>query len=130
MNKVTFTMGRHLPGQSSVQKVSFFYAMTDNKTQEQIAISINKNKMLISGMESGKNNPPIGEDLKKVILALGLDENEKREFEIVAAMERNTLPDQIIELIKRDDRIIKLLYEIDNNELTNDKYKKMIKLLK
>lgn len=99
------------------------------KTQEEIAVSINKNKMLISGMESGKNNPPIREDLKKVILTLGLDENEEKEFEIVAAMERNTLPDSIIDLIKKDARIIQLLYELKKNELTDEKYDKIIKLL-
>lgn len=101
-----------------------------NKTQEQIAISINKNKMLISGMESGKNSPPTGEDLKRVILELGLDENEEREFEVVAAMERNTLPDKLIELIKKDNRIIQILYQIKNKELTDEKYKRIIKILK
>lgn len=37
MRNVTFTIGRHLPGQSNVQKVSFFYATTDQKNKEEVA---------------------------------------------------------------------------------------------
>jgi hypothetical protein len=37
MRNVTFTIGRHLQGQSNVQKVSFFYATTDNKSKEEVA---------------------------------------------------------------------------------------------
>ena len=101
-----------------------------HKTQEEIATSINKNKMLISGMESGKNNPPTGKDLKKIMKELGLDDDEKKEFEILAAMERNTLPDKLIELIKKDKRIIEILYKISNEKLTDEKYKEIIKILK
>ena len=101
-----------------------------NKNQEEIATSINKNKMLISGMESGKNNPPMGKDLKKIMKELGLDDDEKKEFEILAAMERNTLPDKIISLIKKDKRVLELLYEISEKKLTNEKYKEIIEILK
>lgn len=37
MRNVTFTIGRHLQGQSNVQKVSFFYATTDDKSKEEAA---------------------------------------------------------------------------------------------
>ena len=49
-----------------------------HKTQEEVANSINKNKMLISGMETGKNNPPIGDDLKNIMECLGLNEEEEK----------------------------------------------------
>lgn len=101
-----------------------------HKTQEEIATSIKKNKMLISGMESGKNNPPIGKDLIKMMKELGLDEEEKREFETIAAMERNTLPDKLINLIKKDKRVIEILYEISDKKLTDEKYKEIVKILK
>ena len=76
------------------------------KTQEYIDKIMGKKKMLISGMETGKNNPPQGEDLENMMCALGLDDNEKNEFRKKAAFERNTLPDEIINMIKEDERIL------------------------
>ena len=68
------------------------------KTQEYIAKLMGKKKMLISGMETGKNNPPQGKDLENMMCALGLDDNEKNEFRKKAAFARNTLPDEIINM--------------------------------
>lgn len=36
--------------------------------------------MLISGMKTGKNNPPIGNDLKNIMECLGLDEVRKEDM--------------------------------------------------
>jgi len=101
-----------------------------HKTQEEIANSINKNKMLISGMETGKNNPPIGDDLKNIMECLGLNEEEEKEFKIIAALERGTLPNELITLVKDDKRIIDILYKIKEKKLTNEKYEKINKILK
>ena len=99
------------------------------KTQEYIAKIMGKKKMLISGMETGKNNPPQGEDLENMMCALGLDDNEKNEFRKKAAFARNTLPDEIINMIKEDERILEILYEIKQTKFTNQKYKKIIEIL-
>lgn len=99
------------------------------KTQEQIAAFMGKNKMLISGMETGKNNPPKGEDLIKMIKALGLEEREILEFKNKAAFERSTLPDEIIKMIKEDERVLDILYQINEKNLTDEKYKEVIAIL-
>lgn len=99
------------------------------KTQEYIAQAMGKKKMLISGMETGKNNPPQGEDLEKMMDALGLNDNEKIEFRTKAAFQRDTLPDEIVKMIKEDERILEILYEIKKSKLTNKKYKKIKEIL-
>lgn len=99
------------------------------KTQEYIAQAMGKKKMLVSGMETGKNNPPQGEDLEKMMEALGLDDNEKIEFRTKAAFQRDTLPDEIVKMIKEDERILEILYEIKKSKLTNKKYKKIKEIL-
>lgn len=99
------------------------------KTQEEIANHIGKNKMLISGMETGKNNPPKGEDLDKMIEVLGLDKLEIIEFRSKAAFERDTLPNEIIEMIKKDSRILEILYRINEKHLTEEKYNEIKQIL-
>ena len=101
-----------------------------HKTQEEIANSINKSKMLISGMETGKNNPPTDDDLKKIMECLELNEEEKKEFKTIATLERGTLPNELITLVKDDKRIIDILYKIKEKKLTNEKYKKINEILK
>lgn len=100
------------------------------KTQECLAELIGKNKMLISNMEKGKNNPPRGKDLDNMIDALGLDDKERKEFQIEAALERGTLPNEIINRVKEDKRILEILYEINKSKFTNQKYKKIIEILR
>lgn len=99
------------------------------KTQESIAKAIGKKKMLISGMETGKNNPPQGEALENMMDALGLDDNEKIEFRTKAAFERDTLPNDIIKMLKEDKRILEILYEIKKTIFTDKKYLKIKEIL-
>lgn len=99
------------------------------KTQEYIAQAMGKKKMLVSGMETGKNNPPQGEDLEKMMEALGLDDNEKIEFRTKAAFQRDTLPDEIVKIVKEDERILEILYEIKKSNLTDKKYKEIKEIL-
>lgn len=99
------------------------------KTQEHIAQAMGKKKMLVSGMETGKNNPPQGEDLEKMMEALGLDDNEKIEFRTKAAFQRDTLPNEIVKIVKEDERILEILYEIKKSNLTDKKYKKIKEVL-
>lgn len=99
------------------------------KTQEYIAQAMGKKKMLISGMETGKNNPPQGEDLENMMNALELEDNEKIEFRTKAAFARDTLPNEIVKIVKEDERILEILYEIKKSKFTDKKYKKIKEIL-
>lgn len=64
-------------------------------TQEALAKAIGRSKMTISQFESGKNSPPQGELLNKIIAALDLSENETDKIVFLAAKSRKTMPQDI-----------------------------------
>ena len=64
-------------------------------TQETLAKAVGRQKMTISQFEQGKNAPPQGELLNKLIDALALNEEEKQKLRYLAALSRNTLPGDI-----------------------------------
>lgn len=64
-------------------------------TQEMLADAIGRKKMTISQYEQGKNAPPQGELLDKLILAMSLDAEEERELRYLAALARNSVPSDI-----------------------------------
>jgi len=121
-------------GGGSLQQNSFGEFLREKrkehgKTQEYIAQAIGKKKMLISGMETGKNNPPQGENLENMMNALGLDDDEKIVFRTKAAFARDTLPNEIIKSVKEDERILEILYEIKKSDFTDIKYKQIKEIL-
>ena len=61
-------------------------------TQEELAIAIGRKKMAISMFETGKNLPPSGELLEKIIAALSLTEDQADCLRYFAAKERRELP--------------------------------------
>lgn len=66
-------------------------------TQEQLAIAIGRSKMTISQFEKGKNAPPQGELLDKIIVALSLTQSEKSKLLFLSARSRGILPNDIEE---------------------------------
>ena len=66
-------------------------------TQEILAKAIGRKKMTISQFEQGKNAPPQGELLNKIILALALNGDQEQKLRYLAAASRNTIPSDIAE---------------------------------
>lgn len=66
-------------------------------TQEMLAEAIGRQKMTISQFEQGKNAPPQGELLNKLIAALSLSEEQERNLRYLAALSRNSVPSDIAE---------------------------------
>lgn len=64
-------------------------------TQEELAKAVGRGKMTISQFEQGKNAPPQGDLLNKLIVALTLTEDEECNLRYLAALSRNTLPSDI-----------------------------------
>lgn len=64
-------------------------------TQESLAEAVGRSKMTISQFENGKNSPPQGELLNKIIAALDLSENEREKIVFLAAKSRKTMPQDI-----------------------------------
>jgi transcriptional regulator with XRE-family HTH domain len=69
-------------------------------TQNELAKAIGKSSMYISNIESGKNlSPPRQSDLLVMANKLGLEKKERNSFFEVAAANRSTLPQEMIDYI-------------------------------
>lgn len=64
-------------------------------TQEQLAEAIGRGKMTISQFESGKNAPPAGELLTKIVDALVLTPEQTHELIFLSSEERRSIPSDI-----------------------------------
>lgn len=64
-------------------------------TQEQLAKAINRSKMTVSQFEKGKNAPPQGELLEKIISALSLTPEQENKLRFLASETRKTIPSDI-----------------------------------
>lgn len=61
-------------------------------TQEKLADAIGRQKMTISQFEQGKNAPPQGELLEKIIDVLMLDDDEAYRLRLLAYQSRQKVP--------------------------------------
>lgn len=74
-------------------------------TQEQLGEAVGKKKMTISLIENGKNDPPQGEFLEKIISALSLKSAEECKLRDLAAFARGNIPSDILEYFKDNENI-------------------------
>lgn len=66
-------------------------------TQEELAKSIGRGKMTISQFEQGKNFPPQGELLQRMVSALSLSSEEEEKLLFLSAKARKCIPVDIEE---------------------------------
>lgn len=64
-------------------------------TQEQLAKAIDRSKMTVSQFEKGKNAPPQGELLEKIINALVLTPDQISTLRFLSSESRKTIPSDI-----------------------------------
>lgn len=64
-------------------------------TQEQLAKAIDRSKMTISQFEKGKNAPPQGELLDKIVSALELNPDQENRLRFLSSESRRTVPSDI-----------------------------------
>ena len=68
---------------------------TPPMTQEQLANAINRSNMTVSQFEKGKNAPPQGELLEKIISALSLNPEQENKLRFLSSETRKTIPGDI-----------------------------------
>ena len=100
-----------------------------NKTQSDIAKSINKSTMLISGVESGKNSPFSHEDLTKICDYLELTDTEKIELFVEAAVERGGVPEYLVAYMREYKSVYRLLNTLKEKNYDDNKISKLIDTL-
>ena len=87
-----------------------------NKKQKDIADCIGKTTMLVSGVENGKNGPFNTEDLLKISQYLNLNESEEEDLLIEAAIERGSIPDNLMEYMRQFRKTYILLSTLRKNK--------------
>lgn len=85
-------------------------------TQEQLAEAIGRSKMTISQFENGKNAPPQGELLEKIITVFQLTDDQENLLRFLAASARKTVPSDIEEYFFEHPAICKAIRAAKNTE--------------
>ena len=95
-------------------------------TQETLAIAVGRNKMTISQFEQGKNAPPRGELLDKIIAALKLSDDEEKQLRFLAAEQRKTVPGDIEDYFFKNPVICKAIRAAQKSNAGDAEWEKII----
>lgn len=85
-------------------------------TQEQLAASIGRTKMTVSQFEQGKNAPPQGDLLEKIIEALQLSAEEENMLRFLSSSARKTIPSDIEDYFFEHPSICKAIRAAKNTD--------------
>ena len=96
-------------------------------SQEDIGKLIGRDKMTISLIENGKNDPPQGELLNRIAEALNLNEKEKIKLFDYAAKPRGAIPLDILEYFNTHSEVWNAIRRAKAKNLTNADWQKMIR---
>lgn len=78
-------------------------------TQEDIASKIGKSKMLVSGIETGRNGAFVDEDLEKIAVAFRLSSDEKSKLFYEASRARDRIPIHLLNYMNNHDEVYCIL---------------------
>ena len=98
-----------------------------DKTQEELAGAIGKTKMLISGVETGRNASFSDEDIDKIIPALALTEDEGLKLRIEAAKARDTLPSDIAKYLFKHEDLLMMIGNMADRQIHDGPLDRIIK---
>ncbi len=99
---------------------------TKGYTQERIASAIGKSKMLVSGVETGRNDAFVEDDLEIIADLFKLSSDEKNKLFYEASMARSRLPIHFFEYMNKHNEIYNLLEIIVEKDMGS----KMLKIIK
>lgn len=89
----------------------YFRSLRKSKrfTQEDIALKIGKSKMLVSGIETGRNGAFVDEDLEKIAVAFELSPDERSKLFYEASRARDRIPIHLLNYINNHDVVYCML---------------------
>ncbi len=96
-------------------------------TQEEIAVAIGKSKMLVSGVETGRNDAFVESDLERITELMNLSDVERRRLYMEASKARSRLPARILEYVSQHDDMYGLLELIVDRNMNSKSLKKVKK---
>ena len=95
-------------------------------TQESLGEKVGRNKMTISLIEAGKNNPPDTELLEKISVALSLDPDNRAKLFDLAAIARGAIPIDLRVYFADNQEISAAIRRAKDKGITNEQWKIMI----
>lgn len=96
-------------------------------TQEVLAASVGKTKMTISLIEQGKNDPPQGDFLQKIVEVLKLNNEEKSKLFDLAAAKRKTVPEDILDYFHTHPQLINAIRRAKKKNMPDSVWAEVIK---
>ena len=97
-----------------------------DKTQEELADAIGKTKMLISGVETGRNASFSDEDIDKIVPALALTEDEGLKLRIEAAKARDTLPSDIVKYLFKHEDLLMMIGNMADRQILDGSWDRIL----
>lgn len=95
-------------------------------TQEALAEAIGKTKMLISGIETGRNISFSDEDVDKIIKVLNLSNEESWKLRNEAARARNRLPSNVTGYLFDHEELLMTLENMADRQLDGGRLNRII----
>ena len=95
-------------------------------TQAQIADAIGKTRMLVSGVETGKNGTFSEYDLEKIASTLYLNDEEKKDLLYQAVCSRNRIPDDYMKYVNGHKNAFLLLEVMVRYQMDNELVQKLL----
>lgn len=97
VNKLTYLLGDYAMNDNTFGEYLRILRLSRDPvmTQEALAKAIGRGKMTISQFEQGKNSPPQGDLLNKIIQALNLTQEEEAKLRFLSAKARKDIPADI-----------------------------------
>lgn len=99
---------------------------TKDKTQEELAEALGKTKMLISGVETGRNTSFSDEDVDKLIKVLDLSNEEGRKLRNESARARNRLPSNVTGYLFAHEKLLVTLESMADQQLDGSRLDRII----
>lgn len=97
------------------------------KTQEDLAASIGKTKMLISGVETGRNSGFSDEDIEKIVVALNLSDEESQTLRFEASQARERIPSEMMDYLFNHKDLFFMINQMACRQIGGNKLNNIIK---
>lgn len=106
---------------------SYLKSLRETKgiTQEQLGDAVGKKKMTISLIENGKNDPPQGDFLEKIISALSPSSDEEIRLRDLAAFARGSIPSDILDYFINNESLRAAIRRAKSQGKANADWKKI-----
>lgn len=98
-------------------------------TQEQVSAIIGKSKMLVSGVETGRNDAFVDEDLEAIANGFHLSQEERSKLFFEASKAREHIPSYIRDYMNEHEDAYAILDIMSNEGMSSDVLKRIKKFV-